>query len=184
MYNYLVRNNYSFKKKLNSTELYHSLISSKLSEPLSTTYFNTLKDLADKLRCELISKGEISTRFLDGIVLRHKNNTSYNTTRRHLNVLVSYLYDNGFPIHKSKLKTRKQEEVLHKPISDVSGVLELVKSYNNNLHICCLLMDVYNDLSNYQTQVCRAAYAISPWSKMRDSTDDRFEVVVEKEKIK
>jgi len=28
---------------------------------------------------------------------------------------------------------------LHKPISDVSGVLELVKSYNNNLHICCLL---------------------------------------------
>ena len=157
MYNYLVRNNYSFKKKLNSTELYHSLISSKLSEPLSTTYFNTLKDLADKLRCELISKGEISTRFLDGIVLRHKNNTSYNTTRRHLNVLVSYLYDNGFPIHKSKLKTRKQEEVLHKPISDVSGVLELVKSYNNNLHICCLLMDVYNDLSNYQTQVCGAS---------------------------
>ena len=28
---------------------------------------------------------------------------------------------------------------MHKPISDVSGVLELVKSYNNNLHICCLL---------------------------------------------
>jgi integrase len=139
VYNYLVRNNYSFKKKLNSTELYDSLISSKLSEPLSTTYYNTLKDLADKLRCELISKGEISTRFLDGIILRHKNNTSYNTTRRHLNVLINYLYDNGFPIHKSKLKTRKQEEVLHKPISDVSGVLELVKSYNNNLHICCLL---------------------------------------------
>jgi hypothetical protein len=139
VYNYLVRNNYSFKKKLNSVELYDGLISSKLSEPLSTTYYKTLKDLADKLRCELINKGEISTRFLDGIILRHKNNTSYNTTRRHLNVLVNYLYDNGFPIYKSKLKTRKQEEVLHKPIDDVSGVLELVKSYSNNLHICCLL---------------------------------------------
>ena len=44
VYNYLVRNNYSFKKKLNSIELYDSLISSKLSEPLSTTYYKkTLK---------------------------------------------------------------------------------------------------------------------------------------------
>ena len=28
------------------------------------------------------------------------------------------------------------------------------------------------------------AYAISPWSKMRDSKDERFKVTVEKEKIK
>lgn len=28
------------------------------------------------------------------------------------------------------------------------------------------------------------AYAISPWSKMRDSKDERFEVTVKKEKIK
>ena len=44
-----------------------------------------------------------------------------------------------FPIHKSKLKTRKQEEVLHKPIGDLGRILELVKSYNNNLYICCLV---------------------------------------------
>ena len=49
------------------------------------------------------------------------------------------MYDDGFPIHKSKLKTRKQEEVLHKPTSDVSGVLELIKPYDYNLNICCLL---------------------------------------------
>lgn len=28
------------------------------------------------------------------------------------------------------------------------------------------------------------AYAISPWSKMRDCEDERFKVTVEKEKIK
>ena len=28
------------------------------------------------------------------------------------------------------------------------------------------------------------AYAISPWSKMRDSNDERFEVTVEEEDIK
>ena len=28
---------------------------------------------------------------------------------------------------------------MHKPTSDVSGVLELIKPYDNNLNICCLL---------------------------------------------
>ena len=27
------------------------------------------------------------------------------------------------------------------------------------------------------------AYAISPWSKMRDSKDERFEVIIEREKV-
>ena len=139
IYDFLVRNDYSFSKRIDSLEMFNSLMSAKLSEPLSFRYRNTLSDLAAKLRKELIRSGEISVSFLDRIVLRHSNNTSFNTTRRHLNVLVNYLCDNGFPIDKSKLKTRKQEEVLHKPINDVSGVLELVKSYSNNLHICCLL---------------------------------------------
>ena len=91
------------------------------------------------MRSELVRSGEISVTYLDLIVLHHSNNTSFNTTRRHLNVLVNYLRDNGFPIDKSKLKARKQEEVLHKPIENVSSVLELVKSYNKNLYICCLL---------------------------------------------
>ena len=52
---------------------------------------------------------------------------------------MNYLRDNGFTIDKSKLKARKQEEVLHKPIENVGSMLELVKSYNKNLYICCLL---------------------------------------------
>ena len=139
VYDYLVRNDYSFTKRVDSLEMFNSLMSSKLSEPLSSRYRNTLSDLATKLRIELVRTGEISVSYLDRIVLRHSNNTSFNTTRRHLNVLVNYLRDNGFPIDKSKLKARKQEEVLHKPIENVGSVLELVKSYNKNLYICCLL---------------------------------------------
>ena len=139
IYDYLVRNDYSFSKRVDSLELFNSLMSAKLSEPLSSSYRNTLSDLATKLRSELVRSGEISVSYLDRIVLRHSNNTSFNTTRRHLNVLVNYLRDNGFPISKSKLKARKQEEVLHKPIENVSIMLELVKSFNKNLYICCLL---------------------------------------------
>ena len=139
VYDYLVRNDYIFSKRVDSLKLFNSLMSAKLSEPLSSSYRNTLSDLATKLRSELVRSGEISVSYLDRIVLRHSNNTSFNTTRRHLNVLVNYLRDNGFPISKSKLKARKQEEVLHKPIENVSIMLELVKSFNKNLYICCLL---------------------------------------------
>ena len=77
-----------------------------------------------------LSTRYISVDFIDSISLRNTNNTSYNTTRRHVNVLVNYLYENGFKINKSKLKTRKQKEVLHKPIDDVKSLLDSIKKFN------------------------------------------------------
>ena len=139
VYDYLVSNDYSFEKPLKGVELFDSLIESKLSEPLSSMYRKTLMSIASLLRQELILKGSISVQFLNSIPLKYNNNTSYNTTRRHLNVLVNYLHNNGFTIEKSTLKTRKQEEVLHKPISDLKDLLERIKTYNNNLYICALL---------------------------------------------
>ena len=139
VYLYLVSNNYSFTKPLTSIELFDSLIDLKLKEPLSLPYKKTLKVLSCCLRDELISKGSISIRFLHSIPLNYANNTSYNTVRRHLNVLVNYLADNGFSIDRITLKTRKQTETLHKPISDVKGLLDKVYKFNKNLHLCCLL---------------------------------------------
>ena len=76
---------------------------------------------------------------MHSIPLKYSNNTSYNTTRRHLNVLVNYLADNGFTIECMTLKTRKQTETLHKPISDVKGLLDELYKFNKNLHLCCIL---------------------------------------------
>ena len=102
-------------------------------------YRKTLESIASLLRQELILKGSISKQFFNSIPLKYNNNTSYNTTRRHLNVLVNHLNNNGFTIEKSTLKTRKQEEVLHKPIDDLKDLLERIKTHNNNLYICALL---------------------------------------------
>ena len=139
VYDYLVRNDYKFSKPLNQLELFDKLTKAKLSEPLSSKYRKTLLDLVEKIRRELTRKGEISVHFLDSLVLRFDNNTSYNTTRRHLNVLVNHLHRNGFPIEKSELRSRKQIEVLHKPLSDISEILKQLKSFNRNLYLCCLL---------------------------------------------
>ena len=139
VYEYLLSNDYSFTKPLSSIELFDSLITSKLKEPLSKTYKKTLTKLVGCLRNELVNKGGISKQFLINIPSKYTNNTSYNTTRRHLNVLVNYLHEHGFDIQKPALKTRKQNETLHKPINDVKGLLDEVCCFNKNLHLCCLL---------------------------------------------
>ena len=110
---YLVSNNYSFVKKPNTKlEFYDSLINKKLSETLSFSYLKALKAIARCLREQLVSKGHICPEYVDSLSLRHRNNTSYNTTRRHVNVIVNYLYENDFDIKLSKLKSRRQTENL------------------------------------------------------------------------
>ena len=139
VYEYLINNDYSFEKKVSKIELYDALVAKKLAEPLSSTYKKTLNNLSVKLRHELQKKGSIKPTYIDSLILRYSNNTSYNTTRRHINVLVNFLKSNGFPIESSHLRSRKQEEVLHKPISNLKELLENIQSYNKNLYICALL---------------------------------------------
>ena len=139
VYSYLTSNNYSFEKQLDDVGLFDFIVSKKLSEPLSQNYYKCLCGIVFRLRNELVVKGCISVDFIDSISLRNTNNTSYNTTRRHVNVIVNYLYENGFKINKSKLKTRKQKEVLHKPIDDVKSLLDSIKEFNYNLYLCSLL---------------------------------------------
>ena len=139
VYEFIVANDYSLTKPLSSVDHYDSLIQDKLAEPLSNNYRKTLMHLSSLLRDQLMKKGSITASFLDSLSLRYNNNTSYNTTRRHVNVLANYLHSKDFPIELSKLKTRKQDEVLHSPINDVKEMLFKIKDFNENLYICCLL---------------------------------------------
>lgn len=141
VYNHLISNNNSFEHNTSKShiELFDILIAKKLSEPMSNSYIKNLKGLANTMREELNSKGIITTSFIDSISLKYDNQTSYNTTRRHINVLVNYLNLNGYNIEKSKLKAKKQVEVLHKPIQNIEEILYELKLFNFNLYLCCLL---------------------------------------------
>ncbi len=133
-------NNYSFiKRPKNKLEFFDSLIERKLSENLSVSYLKALKAIARCLHKELVSKGHISSDYVDSLSLRYHNNTSYNTSRRHVNVLVNYLYENDFDIKPSKLKSKRQTETLHKPIENVKELLESIKMFNYDLYLCCVL---------------------------------------------
>ena len=54
-----------------------------------------------------------------------------------VNVLTNYLNEHGFDIATTKLKSKKQNEKLHKPIKDISCLLNLIKEFNYNLYLCC-----------------------------------------------
>ena len=139
VYQFIVSNEYSITKPLSTLEHFDNLIANKLAEPLSRSYRKTLSHLSNILRQELIKKGHIGSSFIEAIPLKYDNNTSYNTVRRHLNVLVNYLNSRDFPIELSRLKTRKQKEVLHRPINNIQELLGSIKDYNTNLYLCCLL---------------------------------------------
>jgi integrase len=140
VYDYLVSNNYSFTKQpKNKLEFFDNLIERKLSENLSVAYKKALEAIAMCLRKHLVYNGHISTDYIDSLSLRYRNNTSFNTTRRHVNVLVNYLHENDFDIKPSKLKSRRQTEKLHKPIENVKELLETINKFNYDLYLCCVL---------------------------------------------
>lgn len=139
VYDYLLLNDYSFEKKRSSLEVFDSLIVKKLSEALSKKYKIELKRLSALIRTDAQKYGVIRASTIDSILLKHANNTSFNTQRRHLNTLLRRLMDYGYPVEKSRLKARKQEEVLHKPVQDLGVLLGQIKAYNSNLYLCCLL---------------------------------------------
>ncbi len=138
IYRYLISNNYSFDPCLNKLELFDKIIDIKLSEPLSKKYVESLKKFSDFLRKQLETNGEITTEFVNSIILKYQNNTSFNTVRRHLNVLTNTLRENNFKTGHCSLRARRQNEILHKPIKNIRELLEKVRNYNLDLYLCCL----------------------------------------------
>ena len=65
--------------------------------------------------------------------------SSFNHERVRLHVIFNSIGLEGEtnPVHKIKKKREKQE--LHKPFSNVTEVLEDIRKFNANLHLCCLL---------------------------------------------
>ena len=141
VYDHLIRNNETLDDSSVSFRVqeFDKLINRKLNNTLSERYKLSLGYYAKLLREQLIKHDEIPIEFIDGFLNQYTNNTSFNTHRRHINVLANYLNEHGFKMPITKLKRRRQTEKLHKPITDLSHLLNLIKRFNYNLYLCCLL---------------------------------------------
>jgi len=98
IYDYLIRNDYSFEPKKSSVQLFDELVAKKLSEPLSKKYRTELRRLSNLIRPDVITHKKVRSAVTDKILLQYNNSTSYNTHRRHLNALLQYLENNSFPV--------------------------------------------------------------------------------------
>ena len=70
----------------------------------------------------------------------YKSETSYNTVKRHLNVLLNDAVKLGLKRNPIKDVRNKKEKIkLHRPIKDISLILDEIKYFNFNLYLCCLM---------------------------------------------
>jgi len=114
-------------------------LNNKLSGNYSKKYNEMLNHVyrlaIDEMRGDNLTSSNISD-----ILLKYRSGVSHNTIRRHLNVLINEAIRLGMSHHPSEyIKSKRAKASLHKPISDVSALLDDIKGYNKNLYLCCLL---------------------------------------------
>ena len=125
--------------KRTDKECLQKALESKLNSSLSEKYKRNLTSIYNRfvtyLDNENVTK-EQAKKFLD----TYTSNTSYNTVRRHLNALFSEALTYGVSENPlAELKSKKSIAKLHKPFTEIQTILNEIKSFNSNLHLCCLL---------------------------------------------
>ena len=103
----------------------------KYKSMLRFVHRNFLKETRSK---NITSKGVIS--FLN----QYTSGVSYNTIKRHLNVLINEAINlgmDGNPVEG--IKSKKTKAKLHKPYLNIKEILDEVKLFNANLYLCCLI---------------------------------------------
>ena len=120
----------------------------KPSAELSTDYKAELVRTRDKL-IAFISKQQWKDIPIDKLNKTHinsylerttDNNSGFNHEKARVSSILSYiLSDRDLPNPCLHIKPKKVKPALHKPFKDVCAVLEDIKSFNENLFLCCLL---------------------------------------------
>ncbi|MDC0126317.1 hypothetical protein OAI15_03555, partial [Flavobacteriaceae bacterium] len=114
-------------------------LNNKLSGNYSKKY-NDMLNYVYRLAINEMRGDNLTSSHISDILLKYSSGVSHNTIRRHLNVLINEANLLGMCHHPSKnIKSKKAKASLHKPITNVKLLLNEIKEYNSNLHLCCLL---------------------------------------------
>ena len=124
---------------LSDIEYLKLVLERKSTGGYSDKYIVMLQFCFDCLEQEFGSS-KLSSEGLKNILSRYSRGTSYNTLKRHLNVLINEAVSIGMNANPMvQVKSKKSKAVLHKPFENVGLVLEEIRVFNKDLHLCCLL---------------------------------------------
>ena len=114
---------------------------------LSEKYRRDMTITRDHFQAHLREKGKLSLslhqltssdiqNYLSGFLTP----STFNHERKRLSAILKPAYGAaGLPNPITQIPKRREKATLHKPIRDVAAVLEDIKAFNPNLHLCCLL---------------------------------------------
>jgi integrase len=125
--------------KVSDLEYLKLALQSKLKGNYSNHYKKTLEYVFKHLTRDLRGD-ELSVEVVEAFLNKYSCGTSYNTIRRHLNVLINEAISQGMVREGLPLKrSRKAKAKLNKPFKDISLILKSIKEFNQNLYLCCLM---------------------------------------------
>ena len=125
--------------KLTDRDYLKMALSSKMKGTYSEKYKKMLQYMYDSL-IKVISNDSLTKQAVKECLDSYSSGVSHNTIRRHLNVLINEAISLGMSHNPmEKIKSRKSNAKLHKPFKDIALILDEVKSFNENLYLCCLL---------------------------------------------
>ena len=82
----------------------------------------------------------ITSKDIKSYLSQYLSGVSYNTLKRHLNVLINEARSLGMSSNPMEgFKAKKTKAKLHKPYKEIGAILSELKPYNHNLYLCCLL---------------------------------------------
>ena len=124
---------------LSDIEYLRRALEIKLSGEYSDKYKVMLQYCYDCLEQE-IGASKLEVKGLKNILARYCSGVSHNTLKRHINVLINEAVSLGMECNPmTEIKSKKAKAIMHKPFDDIATILEDINTFNNHLHLCCLL---------------------------------------------
>ena len=124
---------------LSDLEVLEKALRKKVEQGASKHYHTQLKYSLSAL-AKNCSDGKVSANAVEKTLGHFTNPTSYNTMRRGLVVLFNAANEIGWDKKPMEgFKNKRAKAKLNKPIDDVPALLKEIRSYSENLYVCCLL---------------------------------------------
>jgi integrase len=124
---------------LNEKETIYLALTKKKEEAHSKKY-NRILDYSYCIISRAFIGDSLSSELLIKELNKFTHNTTFNTVRRHINVILNKAVELGLESNPLRLvRAKRTKAKLHKPFTNLREVLDEVKAYNHNLYLCCLM---------------------------------------------
>ncbi|MGC6523953.1 MAG: tyrosine-type recombinase/integrase [Flavobacteriaceae bacterium] len=130
---------YKAVKSIDDKSKIHMALLVKLKENHSKSYKKELK-FAYNLLCKNLKNSKLDRRIVINTLAHYTDNSSYNSLRKNLNVLIEKSIEFGIKENPIKqIKRKKVNATLNKPFNNINLILDEIKLFSDNLHLCCLM---------------------------------------------